>query len=108
VLEEKLRGFWIQQNKKVSLHMTFSVGGIVGRGLRPQNPQTSHCVIYLRGDFCKEVHSKNTRMLEVLKRNTEQVVAGNVQPILQIFSRYSVKWVNDLLEKSGEHFLRIL
>jgi hypothetical protein len=98
VLEEKLRGFWIQQN------MTSSVGGIAGRGLRPHNPQTSRCVTYLCGDFFKEVNSKNSRILEELKRNTEQVVTGSFQQILQNFSRYSVKCVNVLLEESGEHF----
>jgi hypothetical protein len=52
----------------------------------------------------KDVYSKNTRILEDLKRNTEQAVVGSVQQNLRMFPRYSVKWVDVSLEESGEHF----
>ena len=59
---------------------------------------------YFCGDFLKEVYSKNIRILEDFKRNSEQTVAGSVQQTLQMFPRCTVKWVNVFLEGSGEHF----
>jgi hypothetical protein len=64
----------------------------------------SRCATYFSGDFLKDIYSKNTRILEDLKRNTEQMLPAVSNKLQECFQDILWNWWMFFLKKVENSF----